>query len=361
MKKILFVTNHLQHSDGVAKALLNLVNNLDNSKYMITICAMFTIDKNFIKKFNKDVKIFSVFNRYFRGMHKLLKFIPNSIILKRVLKEDYDIVVAYQRGYPTEILSSKYVKIPKIVFMHGYDTNSINYHKKYDKVVCVSQFACDEYKKIVDFPQNITYCHNIIDIQDVINKGKETEDVEHLFKDFKRPILSYVGRLSEEKGLERTLKCLAEIKKAEIDFTYILIGDGVIKSKIENEIENLDLQKCVKMFGFQINPYKFMALSDCYICGSFTEGLSTSCIEASVLGLDVISTDVSGAQEIIYSPDIGMVCENNEEAIVQCLKDYIVNKYPSKFWEDNKSLAKEKWIKEHTLNKFDSIINEVLK
>ena len=55
MKKILFVTNHLQHSDGVAKALLNLVNNLDNSKYMITICAMFTIDKNFIKKFNKDV------------------------------------------------------------------------------------------------------------------------------------------------------------------------------------------------------------------------------------------------------------------------------------------------------------------
>ena len=134
MTKILFVTNHLQYSDGVAKALLNLVNNLEETKYEISICALFRLDKEFVKQFNSNIKVFSVFNGYFRGLSKILKVIPKRFLLKCVVREQYDVVVAYQFGYPTELLASSYITTKKIAFMHGYDTSSIKYHKNFNKM-----------------------------------------------------------------------------------------------------------------------------------------------------------------------------------------------------------------------------------
>lgn len=44
-KSIVFVTNHLQYSDGVAKSLLGICNNLDFNKYEITVIGLFKYDK----------------------------------------------------------------------------------------------------------------------------------------------------------------------------------------------------------------------------------------------------------------------------------------------------------------------------
>ena len=361
MKKVLFVTNHLQYSDGVAKALLNLVNNLDAEKYEISVCSLFTTDKNFISNFNNNIKIFSVFNRYFRGMHKLLKLVPKKLILNKVLKEKYDLVVAYQFGYPTELLSSEHVKLPKIAFMHGYDTSAIKLHKNYNKIVCVAKSSSEDYKRVVNFQERVTYCHNVFEFDDIVEKSKESIDVQDEFKLMKRPILAFVGRLSEEKGVERTLRAIAQLKGEGLCCSLAIVGDGSLKQQIESEINRLNLQEDIKMLGFQRNPYKFLAHCDAYVCNSYVEGLSTSCIEASVLGLDVISTEVSGAKEIVLDPEIGIVCENTDEAILNSLRTYIKDCYPTNKWKYNKEKAKQKWLKENVVKKFDTIIDEVLK
>ena len=117
----------------------------------------------------------------------------------------------------------------------------------------------------------------------------------------------------------------------------------------------------LKCLDFKKNPYKYLNLSDAYVCNSYGEGLCTACIEATILNLDILSTQVSGAKEIVTNPDVGVVCENNDEAIYNCLKDYIINKYPNDEWRNNKALAKQKWQKQNIINKFNNIINEVVK
>ena len=360
MKKILFVTNHLQYSDGVAQALLNLVNNLDESRYEVSICALFRLDRDFIKQFKSNIKIFSIFHGYFKGLSKILKFIPKNILLKKVVKQHYDVVVAYQFGYPTELLSSPHITTKKIAFMHGYDTSSIKYHNNYNKIICVAESSAINYSKLFEFKDKITYCHNILENDNIMDKSLENEDLKKDFASMQKPVICFVGRLSEEKGIERTLNAFSKIKKDGLSFSYLIIGDGGLKNSIQKQIEELNLEENVKMYGFQKNPYKYMALSDAYLCSSFSEGLSTTSIEASILGLDILSTEVSGAKEIVLNPDIGIVCENSFEGIYDCLKEYISTAYPNNLWKDNKELAKEKWKKEYNLKRFDDLICEVV-
>ncbi len=358
MKKILFVLNHLQYSDGVAKALLNLVNNLDLEKYDITICSLFKYDNEFVSRFNSKIKTFSLFKGYFRGLRRILKFVPAKLLIKKIIKDNYDVVIAYQYGMPTELLSRDCVKSPKIVFMHGYDQTSQKYHEKYNKVVCVSQFASEKYKLIFSQPEKVTYCHNVIEVQEVEDKSQNGEEAGQ-YLNCTRPILSFVGRLSPEKGVERTLYALADLKQKNLKFTYLIVGDGSLKTSIENKINELDLCDYVKMVGFQKNPYQFMAVSDCYVCSSFSEGLSTTSIEAAILKKDIISTDVSGAREIVLDPDIGLVCENSEEALKDALENYISNLYNSDKFNSNRLKAKEKWNKQKTIERFEEIINSL--
>ena len=174
---------------------------------------------------------------------------------------------------------------------------------------------------------------------------------------FNFPVFGFVGRLSTEKGVDRVLKSISNLKN-EFKFLYLVVGDGPEKSKLLNLVDEYQINDYVKFFGFQNNPYKYMNLFDCYICSSTGEGLSTTCIESSLLHKHIISTDVSGATEIILEPEIGVVVDNTQEAIENAMKNYLQKKYDLKNWDNNFKKANEKWSKQNILLKFDGIIGE---
>lgn len=359
MKKILFLTNHLQKSDGVVRALINLTNNLDKDKYDITIVSMFKFEDEIVKEFDSRIKLKKVFGYYFKGLSKLAKMIPFGILKNKIVgKENYDVLIAYQAGFPTEFLSNPKIKNRKIVFMHGYDTQSIRFHQNFDKVVCVSKNASLDYKKITNFPERITYCNNIVVIDRVLNMAKE--DINLDIDSIKHPIFGFVGRLSPEKGLLRNLEVVKELKDEGYQFSYMLVGDGPEREKIESYIDDNKLNNDVVMVGFQSNPYKYLKYFDYYVCASFSEGLNTACIEASILNVPVISTLVSGAKEIVEDIPIGMVVDNSNKGIYTGMKKVLDNVELKKEWLLNFNDANKKWTKEYILNSFDKIIDEVM-
>ena len=359
MKKILFLTNHLQKSDGVVRALINLTNNLDKDKYDITIVSLFRFENEIVKEFDRRIKVKKVFGYYFKGLSKLAKIIPFGILKNKIIgKENYDILVAYQAGFPTQFLSNPKIMNKKIVFMHGYDTQSIRFHQNYDKIVCVSKNASIDYKKITNFPEKITYCNNIISIDRVLNMSKENIDMN--FDKLKQPIFGFVGRLSPEKGLLRNLEAVKRLKDEGYQFSFVLVGDGPEREKIKLFINDNKLNDDIVMVGFQSNPYKYMKHFDYYLCSSFSEGLNTSCIEASILNVPVISTLVSGAKEIFEDIPIGIVVDNSNEGIYAGMKKVLDNEDLKKEWQLNFNDANKKWTKEYILNSFDKIIEEVI-
>ena len=71
--------------------------------------------------------------------------------------------------------------------------------------------------------------------------------------------------------------------------------------------------------------YKFLRHGDLYVCSSTTEGYNTATVEALILGVPVLTTQVSGAEEIISSTNCGLIVENSNEGVYVGLKKLLTN------------------------------------
>ncbi len=340
MKKLLFVTNYLCQG-GVEKALINLVNSLDKNKYIIDILCIVK-KKELANQVNSKVKIRYIFSDKIKGVDLLFKYIPTNILYKLFVREKYDIEIAYSDGKATKLIGgSSNSKAIKYAWIHQdlakYD-KLLNcyktwneYYKSYSafrKVFCVSKGCKRSYESIVKC-QNAEVLYNIVP-NSIKDDAKEPAHITD-----NRLKLITVGRLSVEKGQLRLLKILNKIRKSGYDFLYIIVGDGVQKIEIEEYIKKNNLENNILMIGFTANPYKYMTVSDVYICPSYTEALSTTCIESLLLNIPVISTDVPGAREIVEKK-YGAIIDNSDDELYKILEKIFKNSDIVNDWKKNK-------------------------
>jgi glycosyltransferase involved in cell wall biosynthesis len=74
------------------------------------------------------------------------------------------------------------------------------------------------------------------------------------------------------------------------------------------------------MLGFTDNPYPYFKNADFYILSSRYEGFPTVIFEAITLKKKIISTEVSGANEMLNDGELGLIVENSEEGIYNGMK-----------------------------------------
>lgn len=350
MIKIIFVINSLAVG-GVEKALVNLVNSLDENKYDITVLSI-TRDFTLKEQLNSNIKLKGIFPKNMKGLDYIFKYISTNILYKLFIKEKYDIEVAYSDGRPVVLLGFNTIsKSKKFTWIHqdvkkydkvincytSWDAYKESY-KKFHKVFCVSELANQSFIEVSN-AANSCVIHNVIPKKELMMKAKEAGDIKkrnHL-------IFITVGRLSQEKGQLRLLK----IHKALIDegFFYKLwiVGDGPDKDAIMKFIQENQLQDNVELFGYQSNPYKYICQSDLYICPSYTEALSTTCIESLLLGVPVVTTNVPGSQDILGGSNCGSIVKNTDESIYKELKRILLNPGELKALQENMTIPLTKF------------------
>ena len=102
-------------------------------------------------------------------------------------------------------------------------------------------------------------------------------------------------KLFEQKNHKLVLSAIKEVEA----FLYI-IGDGVLKNKLESLIQEYNLENRVFLLGRQENPYKYLSKADCFLFSSNYEGFPNVLLEALSCNLPIISTDcLSGPREIL--------------------------------------------------------------
>ena len=72
----------------------------------------------------------------------------------------------------------------------------------------------------------------------------------------------------------------AEIVKQQPDSKLLLVGDGDEKEKIQEKIEQLQLQKKVLLLGARSDVNELMQAMDVFVFPSLYEGLPLTMIEA---------------------------------------------------------------------------------
>lgn len=96
MLKILFLIHDLGQG-GAEKVLVNLVNNMDRSKFDITVMSLFGggVNEQFLKA---DIHYQSVFQHTFRGNSHIMKLLSPKQLHRLFIKEKFDIEISYWRG-----------------------------------------------------------------------------------------------------------------------------------------------------------------------------------------------------------------------------------------------------------------------
>ena len=86
-------------------------------------------------------------------------------------------------------------------------------------------------------------------------------------------------------------------------------------------MKSLGIEDSVTLLGFHKNPYQYVARCNLYVCSSWREGFSTAVTESLVVGTPVVSTNCSGAKELLGENDeYGLVVDNSEEGIYQGMR-----------------------------------------
>ena len=153
--------------------------------------------------------------------------------------------------------------------------------------------------------------------------------------------LCITGRLAPVKDHFFFLDVIEELlKKTERKIKVFIVGDGELRSEIENRVTHLTQQGIdILMTSWIFDIASFNAGMDIMCLTSKNEGTPVSLIEAQASNLPVISTDVGGVSDIIAENETGFIISRKDKRnFVKKLKilveeDEIRNKMKSKGWE----------------------------
>lgn len=363
MKKILFVIHDLHHG-GAEKVLVNLVNNMDRENFDITVMALFGggVNEQFLKK---DVKLIICHKRAVRGNSKIMKLFSPQFLFSYYIKDKYDIIVSYLEGPSARIVSgcgNKDTKLVSWIHVEQHDRNTAcnafrNYkealecYRRFDCTVCVSEYVKKDFQNLFPVDNPVYVLYNTNETDQIREMAKEpVKDI--VFKDDEIKLVG-VGKLMPNKGFDKLARIHARlIKEGYKVHTYIL-GEGPERNKIEKIVDENGCTDTFTLLGYRTNPYKYVAKCDIFVCPSMAEGFSTAATEALILGVPVVTTRVSGMEEMLgKNNEFGIVVDGTDEdklyeglkVMVSSLK--IREEYQDKAMERSKIFSKENTVSE---------------
>lgn len=128
----------------------------------------------------------------------------------------------------------------------------------------------------------------------------------------KKPIkFITVASLKKQKGHLRMLEALSLL---DIKFRYTMIGDGPESDIIKKYIKELNLTENVLHIPFTDNVENYLAESDFFLQGAYTEGFPNCLLESCVTGLPIIAYNAPGGlNEIIKEGFNGFLAKDDED------------------------------------------------
>lgn len=363
MKKILFSAYSLDVG-GIETALVTLLKYLVND-YDITL----VLEKKqgvFLEDLPKEIKVitYTPSSLKFKLIRKVINFIKQlSFKLKYKNKFDFSADFATY-SMPASFVSRTASKNNAIWihnnYMNFYD-NDINQYRKFFKSLKVQEFKkivfvsnLDKKVFIAQFPEltKSTYvCNNLIDykkIQKLADEKIPNEDLKKIFgedypninlnkiskKDAEKqskkeinaetkvPIFLNVGRHDEkQKKISRILDATEKLNKNGFKFKVLLVGKGTNTKDYEEIIKEKKLNNVI-LLGAKKNPYPYFKISDSFLLSSQFEGYPVVFVESEILGLPIITTNVSDSKKDIDGI-FGQVVENSEKGVYRGMKNFL--------------------------------------
>lgn len=374
-KKNVLIFSGALLKNGITSALKGLLNNinLDEKNYYLTFYRK-TVAKNkyilneFSPKLNllpiqgqKSITIPEAIAQYlFFRLNINTKFVKRKLntMYAREIKRIYpnvkfDYVIDFC-GYDKQIIELfSYMDAKKIRFTHStmqaeqktrnnLHMKSIKHaYKTYDNIVGVREGMEEEINTLFKTikPKKVSIVHNTNDISTIINNSKKEiefqnntysnmtiEEINKILDNQNVTKFINIARFSKEKGLDRLVLAYAQYRKNNPDsYLFLIGGHGTEFNKIMNLIKDEQIENIVIIKNI-INPFPILKKTDLFILSSYYEGLPMTIMEALILGIPVLSTNIKGPRKFLEKGYAHLV-ENSQDGLLKGMNDFSNNKF----------------------------------
>lgn len=126
-------------------------------------------------------------------------------------------------------------------------------------------------------------------------------------------LVGIVGRLVPIKGHRVFLEAACKIMKLKLDagdkqpVKFIIVGDGELRSELEEYTDRLGIREHVIFTGFRKDLPDIYADTDIVVLSSYNEGTPVSLIEAMTAGVPIVATKVGGVSDFIDDGVTGLL------------------------------------------------------
>ncbi|MEH7463357.1 glycosyltransferase family 4 protein [Bacillus thuringiensis] len=139
-------------------------------------------------------------------------------------------------------------------------------------------------------------------------------------------VISCVSRLSPRKGHEILLKALSRIQQDLTNIEVWIVGDGVMRERLENQVKELGLDN-VKFWGRRTDIPEILSVSTIYVLPTINDNFPISVIEAMFSRQAIITTNCGGIPEMIQNGKTGIICEpGNVQQLADAIQLLLTNK-----------------------------------
>lgn len=174
-------------------------------------------------------------------------------------------------------------------------------------------------------------------------------------------LLIWVGRMDSQKNPLLLVRAFERVRRAMPDTRLLMIGDGVLRKKVEQLIIASDLKDDVILCGIRSSKEvaNLLKACDAFVLPSAYEGMPISILEALGSGLPVVATDVGEIARVVSTRVNGelvsvqaveevaaaiQICLQNSEKYrgepcYQAVRDYMPEKILAPIYENYRLLA----------------------
>jgi glycosyltransferase involved in cell wall biosynthesis len=344
-KKILFVITQF-YKGGAETSLLNLFHCLDSQKYEVDFLVLNQIEYqdatslmgevpewihvfDAVKNRGNGVKLEQLAGKIYRRLFHTETYVKSAVDF--VKNRKYDVAISFGEWLSPAFLVKKVNAVKKYVWIH-IDLDKADFVNKeelvkYDSRITGYIFASEKSRqssihRCPQMTEKSIVVHNILNRQNILSRSAEDVTLPQANDSF----LLSVGNLRVEKNYPRQIEVMRILKEKKIPIKWICVGSTVDKNvygEVSELLEKYQLKDDFILCGADDNPYKYMKRAKAVMVLSDHESWSLVISEAKLLGVPVIATNTSGAQEQIVNGETGIITSFQAEEIAEEIEEFL--------------------------------------
>ena len=271
---------------------------------------------------------------------------------------------AFPDGFAA-VAVGRLIGLPVVIKVHGSDVESLGVKgltrrmslwglKRASKIISVSGYLKDKLIEHGVAHEKLAVVYNGVDAG-LFSIQEQNAARREVGLEVGRKTILYVGNLKVDKGLLDLIDAISYRSCRRLNLQLVIIGDGPLRPRLEQQIKALALEDNVMMMGRRspLEIARWMNAADCLCLPSHHEGIPNVILEALSCGVPVLATRVGGIPEIV-SVDSGVLVDAQQpqalaEGIVHILnrswdRSSVKTSSPTKSWAESAAALQQEII-----------------